>query len=781
MVAAQWSPSDSTSVSTGSSLVLIIFGLAAGLLASVVMLLGDRKTSILRLPCFALILFAGWLAIATFYSHEHTNFRASLLGFWQTLALIGVFQGLVSLFSSGLIHNRVLHWSIALSFGTSSYALYQYFVSMPQTRARFGEFKEEMLGEVGLTIGTPEAMQFENRLFSTEPIGPFALTNSLAGTLAPIVVVVGIVLASLLWVDSRRLLLGSENSSAKPRVERGQVSTRRGWLAIGILIFAVSGLVLLLTKSRTAWLAVAIGLIAGGLILVKITACLTPRVIAMGIASTIGLGGLTLIVVAWLDSAIIFEAGKSLLYRLEYWQGAWQLALRSPWVGYGPLAFQSEYTTVKSMMASENPADPHNMWLEILVSGGFPLLGVAIAGAIGIAVTQLAHFFLIPEQPEQSSVESDCETSQHDSLAIKPVANKESRLIMLDAGAIVVLVLILFFGLIVYSVNNKSDLPFNALAFCLGASGCYWLIRSVRLSDAGLWMASVLMLLVVSIHFLFSGGWMQPGAMSPFAVGLAGLYHVRGKCNQVGVSGVAEKRSWVAFVLFAGWFVAAILFGVLTLQPETIRGPIEQLHLENRLTDLPMEEYSKVLESSGWDPEPASWIMRGAYQRLTDKNLGQATRWKWLEVYKLAKRKWIANDPRNWLVASQISIMDASVLVACRSAGYDPTGFLEMNDIIAEANRATKLNPSSAQCHLQKAVILYWALESEGAKVSLDLAEKVDQATPHADRKLNVCTVWVPDDLVKREAQSLQAFQAVGMPGFFKGEPVFSWLRKVIP
>jgi hypothetical protein len=242
-----------------------------------------------------------------------------------------------------------------------------------------------------------------------------------------------------------------------------------------------------------------------------------------------------------------------------------------------------------------------------------------------------------------------------------------------------------------------------------------------------------------------------------------------------------DVKSLRSFGLFVGWGAFVVAFGLFTLQPEMNRGPIAQMQLENRLTDIPIEEYAAILDASGRDPDQASWLLRGAFQRLTDRNLGQTSRLKWLEVYKLSRAKWLSNDPRNWLVSSQISIMDASVIEACKAAGLDPVGFLEVNDVIAECNRATQLNPSSAQCHLQKAVFLYWAKDIEGSKGSLAMADKIDQVTPHADRKLAACSIWVPDDLVRQGAQSLQASQAVGMPGFVKGEPVFSWLRKVIP
>lgn len=781
MVAAQWSPSDSTSVATGDSIVLILFGLAIGFLSSVVLLVERRAAFVSPLPILVGILFIGWLAIATYTAYGYVNFRTSLFGLWQSVALLGVLQGLVVLVKSSTMHSKLLHWSVALSCGSSAYALYQYFFSMPQTRARYALFKEEMLRDVGITVGTPEAMQFENRLFSTEPFGPFALTNSLAGTLAPIVVLAAIVLVVAFSKDLCGLLISGEESAARSQVDSKNTTLRSRWMVIWFAILVLTSFVLLLTKSRTAWLAAIVGIGLGGVLVLQMSSRLKTRTVAVVVACTIGLGAFVVGLIAWLDSAIILEAGKSFLYRMEYWHGAWQLALRSPWLGYGPLAFQSEYTTVKSMVASENPADPHNMWMEILVSGGFPLLAVSILGAIWLIYRSVMWFWnaSVTRGQESSEAAEICEADDllKDRL---PIRNGVPELLV-DAGAMVVLGLILFFGLIVYSVNPKSDLLFNSLVFCTGSAVCCWFVRSTNFTDVGRRVASMVMVLVVMIHFMFSGGWMQPGAMSPLIVGLAGIV---GWCSNGGRASIAVEdgaKRLRFIVLIAGWIVAIGIFGVMTLQPERSRGPIAQMHFENRLSEIPSEDYVAVLDSSGWDPEPASWLLREVFQRLTDRNLGQASRLKWLEIYKHARRRWLANDPRNWLVASQVSIMDASVIEACKTAGFDPMGFLEMNDVIAATGRASKLNPSSASCHLQTAVFLYWARDVDAAKDSLEMAEKIDRTTPHADRKISVCSVWVPFELVRGAPQSLQVSQTAGMSGFFKGEPVFSWLRKVIP
>lgn len=781
MVAAQWSPSDSTSVATGDSIVLILFGLAIGFLSSVVLLVERRTAFVSPLPILVGILFVGWLAIATYAAYGYANFRTSLFGLWQSVALLGVLQGLVVLVKSSTMHSKLLHWSVALSCGASAYALYQYFVSMPQTRARYALFKEEMLRDVGITVGTPEAMQFENRLFSTEPFGPFALTNSLAGTLAPIVVLAGIVLVVVFMKDLHGLLVHGQESASSSTLDRKNTTLRFRWMVTWFAILILTSFVLLLTKSRTAWLAAIVGIGLGGLLVLQMSSRFKTRTVAVVVACTIGLGAFVVGMIAWIDSAIILEAGKSFLYRMEYWHGAWQLALRSPWFGYGPLAFQSEYTTVKSMVASENPADPHNMWMEILVSGGFPLLAISILGAMWLVCRSVLWYWNAPATRVQESSEADENCEVDDMREDRLLVGNRALELLVDAGAMVVLSLILFFGLIVYSVNPKSDLLLNSLVFGIGAAVCFWFVRSTNFTDRGRRVASIVMVLVVMIHFMFSGGWMQPGAMSPLIVGLAGIV---GWCsdswrsNSV-VRGSAKPLRFL--VLISAWIVTIGIFGVVTLQPERSRGTIAQMHFENRLSEIPAEDYFGILDASGWDPDPASWLMREVFQRLTDRNLGQASRLKWLEIYKQARRRWLANDPRNWLVASQISIMDASVIEASKNAGFDPVGFLEMNDVIAATGRASKLNPSSASCHLQTAVFLYWAQDIEAAKASLEMAEKIDQTTPHADRKISVCSVWVPIEIVRGAPQSIQVSQTVGMSGFFKGEPVFSWLRKVIP
>ena len=121
---------------------------------------------------------------------------------------------------------------IALAVVLSGYGLWQYAYEFPSLRAEYAKDADAMLRRQGMWYppGSPERVQFDNRLASREPLATFALTNSLAGYLAPwLVVTAGIALS--VGRRRRRLFLAAALS--------------------GILLAAC----LVLTKSRSAYLA----------------------------------------------------------------------------------------------------------------------------------------------------------------------------------------------------------------------------------------------------------------------------------------------------------------------------------------------------------------------------------------------------------------------------------------------------------------------------------------------------------------------------------------------
>ncbi len=216
---------------------------------------------------------------------------------------------------------------------------------------------------VQLNIPTDDAarMLWEQRLYSAEPIALFALANTLAGIL---------IVSAIVWLG---LLV--ENGR---RVDRIVVT-------IGTIVTLLIFYCLLLTKSRTAWVGLTVGMAAWG-----IRSSLTrtrplpwlKRGLAAGIAALA-----VLVAVAYasggLDRFVVSESAKSLRYRFEYWTATWRMlekTARNLVLGVGPGNFRQNYLEFKLPQSSEEIADPHELVLDVWANGGL----IALVGLAGV-------------------------------------------------------------------------------------------------------------------------------------------------------------------------------------------------------------------------------------------------------------------------------------------------------------------------------------------------------------------------------------------------------------
>ena len=210
--------------------------------------------------------------------------------------------------------------------------------------------------------------QYENRLrFSSEPFGPFALANTFAGFL-----IVSLLLAGEVFRTSEPLL---------PK-----------WsLAAWTLLFGIETYCLVLTKSRTAFLAIAIVLFFGGAASFAAAKRRFGRRTFLTVLGAVAAVALLFVVAALgrgFDFQVISEAPKSLEYRLQYWRGALRFVHDHP-IFAGPGNFRHRYLAYKLPESSEEIADPHNLFLDLWSSGGI----VAIAGLAACIVLALLRAF----------------------------------------------------------------------------------------------------------------------------------------------------------------------------------------------------------------------------------------------------------------------------------------------------------------------------------------------------------------------------------------------------
>ncbi|MCA9181664.1 MAG: O-antigen ligase family protein, partial [Planctomycetales bacterium] len=310
--------------------------------------------------------------------------------------------------------------------------LEQVFVEMPAERAKYLADPEAMLAQnpdLDLPAGSPMRKRFEDRLlYSSEPYATFALTNSLAVLLSG-----GLVLLCGLGVAGWRRQLGNEreSNSAEPTglsasagselrswrpLVRETDAERRATLSAGsgprswlpLIAFSMAVLVIgvcwFLTRSRIAYLAVAVGGLAW-----LLTGRRRLRANGRLVAGVLAGGGLTLVAAGlWLwrnDRLVLSEAPKSFSYRLEYWAATLDMLGDHGWWGVGLGNFQSYYPAYKLPAASEIIADPHNWPLDLCVSLSLPV-GLLLIGWLGMRLLgggKSVESEVAAERPNQST------------------------------------------------------------------------------------------------------------------------------------------------------------------------------------------------------------------------------------------------------------------------------------------------------------------------------------------------------------------------------------------
>jgi len=382
LVAAPLVPGESTGeLGVGANWVMVLLVFCAGSLASVFV----RRTAILRMGVIDAL--AGLLIVLVSVSavvmvgQGYT--RATINTAWQWAGFVVFFLLGRQLLRRPEAVRAASAVMLALAVCLTSLAYYQYFYSLPQTRAEFARHPDAMLRAAGIdpAPGSPERKLFEDRLHSTEPLATFALANSLAGFLAPwLVVALGIAVSargSREEIGASSALQTSQGRAGhggafSQDLESPPSSWRVALVAVSAAVFV--GFALLLTKSRTGLLAVGLGVFLLVLSRWPISRLVRFRWQIFG-ATAIAVGVLAAALVAgvW-DRQVLTETPKSLLYRFQYWEGTAAMIADHPWFGCGPGNFQHYYAAYKLPQASESIADPHNLLFEVAATFGVPAL-----------------------------------------------------------------------------------------------------------------------------------------------------------------------------------------------------------------------------------------------------------------------------------------------------------------------------------------------------------------------------------------------------------------------
>jgi hypothetical protein len=632
---------------------------------------------------------------------------------------------------------------IAIAVCLSSHAYYQYFVELPQQRFQYQADPEGTLHEQGLYF-PPESVErelFEQRLFSSEPTATFALTNSLAGFLAPWLVLLVAVIACCL------------------RHRLGTPLPHLGAIAAAVWI----GGCLFLTRSRTAYVAAGLGVVLvsflylapnrrwGRRILVAATGLLVAALVAALLLSIA-------------DVQMLSEAPKSLLYRFQYWEGAVRIIADHPWFGCGPGNFQTCYAAYMLPEASEQVTDPHNFLFEIWATAGTPAMVLLL-----VAVALFAWRIFRPESrvlANGPAVGTDDKACHRDA-----PAERACRLIYLGGlcGVVVAYPIALIFDLMPDPAVLLLGVP---LAAATVWSLHQWVVDG-RLDARAVGIAAVVLL----VNLLAAGGINFPGVAGSLwlffgiALVLASPADGRSRVFNLSRGATAGVLLFVLLLLaFCYWTgYAPILNGRFWLE----RG--EDLVYKSRTAasrKKARQQESEALacfeKAAAADPFTAEpWLSAAQIyhqQRLeaADEAGAEAAGNK----FDFACGQAVRLSPRSHTTATEIGYMEFEA--------HDATGDRErLHRAREQLERAVQLFPNLAYAHARLAWMYHLEGNARAAAREAEEALRLDDLTPHRERKLRRRGIF--DDLAA--PQQLERLRS--LPAGLSAEQLMARVRNV--
>jgi hypothetical protein len=657
---------------------------------------------------------------------------------WEWVALACAYMLLRNLPRSDRESSALAGALIATAFAVSAYGLYQGAVELPQMQAEFRRNPRPMLQKLNIQPGSHGELIFRNRLlYSSEIWSTFALPNSLAGFLVgPLVVLLGIGIQNLL----RRDLPGSR------------------WVALGMAAPVGLGILvcLLLTKSVSALVSLVAGV---GVLAWQARRRGAPlRVLLLsGLAGLVVVVGLVTAALATgrLDRHVLAQARRSMRYRWEYWQGAWGVItggardlrdiVSSPflWSGVGPGSFGGPYLLHKLPAASEEILDPHNLFLEIWATAGLWAL-LALAAAVGLVLCSLLPVGGADHRPERDPSSTPSRRMKRNELrAPVPLeaasavrdddGDRRSRSLLAAAGSGWVL------AVLVGQLDPfQGDLFYRWLilgaSWALAASLLAPLLRRVSVPATALG-AGVLGLVIA---LLASGGIGIPTvALCLWSMSALGLnLRADRPCSRL----YEYSSRLPAFGLAVVW--SAVMGTFLGLTVPFWRAEHELAEAEaaraRRPPDYDRAEASYIAAIAADRYQSRPWLgLTNLYWTLWQERGAKVDDPNWRKIPFLLHDA--ASPPRNALAWSLHSDRADALERLVQTVGQklEPDELIRLRSKIVEATRtASRLHPTSAVLHARLAAASAEISMYQDAVTEATEALRLDQLTPHPDRKL---------------------------------------------
>ncbi len=736
LVATPLVPSESTGeLGVGAIWVMVALIVCAGWLVTALI----RRKSDIRFGAIdaLVVLMIALIALSALVMMGQGCARATLNMAWQWVGFGALFFLARQSLREPVAVRAVCAVMIGLAVCLSALAYYQYFYSLPATRAEYARNPEAMLRDAGVnpTPGAPERKLFEDRLNSTEPLATFALANSLAGLLAPwLIVTLGIAV----WAGPEK---GKKNGDAKMGTDADLPDRSLPpflVLAAGVSALLI-GVCLLLTKSRTALLAVGLGvclLAASRWSLRRLGTwrlLLPAAVIGGSVAAALAVG-------VW-DRLVLTETPKSVLYRLQYWQATAHMIGDHPWFGCGPGNFQHYYTAYKAPEASESIADPHNLFFEVAATAGVPALLALVALLIVAAWRGFARGWKSLSLGS-GSTGSRAQNSLPAQQTARPVATAPAAMPAVAAGAyagsLIGVALGWWTGFVFGMTPDIGLLVWGLPAAALVVAALHaWTVRG-RTPTVAFWIA----LLVLTVNLFAAGGISFAGIAPSWWLLLA----LAVNSTEDAVSG--RRVSRIAVGLLAAGAVALVAASFLTLYQPVLRC---RAKLDEGLALVRASRFADAeaafREAADADPHSAEpWVNLATlyHGAAMDSGAGEA-----LARFEDALEELLLRSPHAHTLRTEIG--DWRLALFARWGDRR-----QLDEAIGAYTHAVRLYPNHAYGHAQLAWADHLAGDQPSAGREAGEALRLDSLNPHREKKLSQQRLYDPAGKTAEPSQNAE-------------------------
>lgn len=662
-----------------------------------------------------------WIGGSGWWMAEQGNPRATLNSVWAWLGFAASYWLARQFVRDEVDRRAIVAVGLGLVVTQAAYGLYQSGYARPRDRAIYEQDPDRVLREIGIDApqGSPVRALYDSRMRDTEPLGTYSLTNSLAGLLAPWIILAGSI--GLSEYQQRQgkspSPLGSQRVNERAG-ERESNSLGRGALFLLGLAGLAALFCLVLTKSRSAYIATMLGVAGLGWMAARRRWRIPAR------AWLAGAVGATLLVaiaaaIGFLDREVLSEARKSLGVRWEYWRATARLIRDYPFFGCGWGNYQAYYASYKAPESSETVADPHNAWFELAANAGLPAAALLTLGAAGVVWRLLRGSSADSPTAERATADAATSASRRIWIYVGAVAGAAASSLASSLGPAPAESLFYFcalpIGILVVAALDgwvcRGDLPAWGLGLAL-------LVLAVNLSAAGSLIFPGVMVtgwLLASIR----GDSSRPNALASSNSGQAAPQS----------EPEFKPRTSLALLMTTGsmiLFIACIWTG---FRPVVL----SQLHLAFGIAEAQhgswpaaAEQWKRSAEYDPWSSEP--WVHLAGTARQFTSPL-EASSW---EAFDRSCDEAIARNRHSATLRNELGKL---CLEVWRSTGD--------RRAIEAAERhfrvaATELYPHGIMARAQWAWTLHLKGDESGARREATEALRLHELMPHREQRLTM-------------------------------------------